>query len=52
MKWVIIRKCEYERLKAIEEQAEWVAKGRAISRQAALNCVPDLIKAVRAKCPS
>lgn len=45
----VITAKRYKRLVAIEKEARWVAKGRAISRQAALNCIPDLIRAVEGK---
>jgi hypothetical protein len=44
--WVVIERGELARLREIEEQAEWVRKGRAISRQAALNAIPDLLRAL------
>jgi hypothetical protein len=47
--WVLLSRAEYERLRLIEREADWVRKGRQISRQAALNCVPDLIRALEKK---
>jgi hypothetical protein len=44
--WVVIAREELTRLREIETQAEWVRKGRAISRQAALNAIPDLLRAL------
>jgi hypothetical protein len=42
------RQRERELLLAIAREAEWMRKGRMISRQAAYNCVPDLLIAYAA----
>jgi hypothetical protein len=39
------RQRERELLLAFAAEAEWVARGRAISRQASYNCIPDLLTA-------
>lgn len=44
--FIVLTRAEYDRLREIERQAKWVIKGRQISRQAALNCLADLSKAV------
>jgi hypothetical protein len=45
--WTVIHRADLDRLLEIERQADWVRKGREISRQAALNAIPDLIKALK-----
>ncbi|HEY2201940.1 MAG TPA: hypothetical protein VGH56_08625 [Solirubrobacteraceae bacterium] len=42
------RNRERELLLDIAREAEWVARGRAISRQASYNCIPDLLTAFAA----
>lgn len=50
-KWhrrILRRRRERELLLAIAREAEWMRRGRQISRQASYNCVPDLLAAYEA----